>query len=117
MAQREGEKEISPAEIIKGLQAGTGSVEVLAKSAEHSEDRAQRHRIEELRLRHEQMIELIGVGFGLLVVAGILAFSMIVGTRASDQDTRKTILAFTPSVLTAVLGFAAGRGSSRKKEG
>jgi hypothetical protein len=80
-------------------QLGAGA-KVTISSAETSEDRVHRHRMEWLMAR-------LGVG----VIAAVLLFSMGIVLWAPDAEVRKGGIAILVAIVSGLLGYLAGRSS------
>jgi hypothetical protein len=69
--------------------------------------------MERLKELHRQKVELASVAAALLLTAIVLVGLGILCWHIPDADVRKAALVPVPAILTAWLGFLAGRASGK----
>lgn len=97
-------------DLIRELPADA-TMEVVAKSPEHPADRSHRHEVERARLAHSQRLQWLWSGLGAVVISLVTLSCVGIALGSSDQDLRRHALSTLVAMVTAVLGFAAGRGT------
>ena len=78
---------------------------------EHHQDREHRHQVEKDKLLHQQKLEWLAWRIIFSSIAGVALLSFGVIAFKESPDAIKGCLALEGSIITAFMGYLAGRGS------
>ena len=110
-----GEGKTTPElDVGKAMGPHAGPVDVTVTPQEHPDERAHRHRMEQVQQKHTNCLEIVLTTFGVVLVSAILLFSMGIVVFESEPEVRKNGFSAVVAVLTCVLGFVAGKATARK---